>query len=77
MARYTVHELSSELMTDAEKETETERLVRKSKQQPFIPIGELIFVDRSRANYHAVFCSQKERSISNISSIKISTIFTI
>lgn len=41
MAR-TAQQLSSELMIDPEMETETpsEKLVRKSKQQPFVPIGE-------------------------------------
>ncbi|PFX27485.1 HIG1 domain family member 1A, mitochondrial-like [Stylophora pistillata] len=39
MSRSDAQKLSAEFMTDAEKETETDRLVRKSKQQPFIPIG--------------------------------------
>lgn len=37
----TAQQLSSQWMTEAEKETETDKLVRKSKQSPFIPIGEL------------------------------------
>lgn len=37
----TAQQLSSEWMTEAEKETEKDRLIRKSKQSPFIPIGEL------------------------------------
>lgn len=41
MSRSDAQKLSAEFMTEAEKETETDRLVRKSKQQPFIPIGEL------------------------------------
>lgn len=37
----TAQQLSSQWMTEAEKETETDKLIRKSKQSPFIPIGEL------------------------------------
>lgn len=36
----TAQQLSSQWMTEAEKETESDRLIRKSKQSPFIPIGE-------------------------------------
>ena len=42
MARPTVQELSSQFMTEAEREAEEDRFIRKSKQSPFIPIGELI-----------------------------------
>lgn len=37
----TAQQLSSQWMSEAEKETESDRLIRKSKQSPFIPIGEL------------------------------------
>lgn len=37
----TAQQLSAEWMTEAEKETETDKLMRKSKQSPFVPIGEL------------------------------------
>lgn len=36
----TVQQLSAELMTEAEREAEEDRFLRKSKQSPFIPIGE-------------------------------------
>ena len=36
----TVQQLSAEFMTEAEKEAEEDRFLRKSKQSPFIPIGE-------------------------------------
>lgn len=39
----TAQQLSSQWMSEAEKETESDRLLRKSKQSPFIPIGELNF----------------------------------
>lgn len=35
----TAQQLSSQWMSEAEKETESDRLIRKSKQSPFIPIG--------------------------------------
>ncbi|CAH3158615.1 unnamed protein product [Porites evermanni] len=35
----TVQQLSAEFMTEAEKEAEEDRFLRKSKQSPFIPIG--------------------------------------
>lgn len=44
----TAQQLSSEWMTEAEKETEKDRLIRKSKQSPFIPIGEL-------SGFYAIF----------------------
>lgn len=44
----TAQQLSSEWMTEAEKETEKDRLIRKSKQSPFIPIGEL-------SDFYAIF----------------------
>ena len=47
----TAQQLSSEWMTEAEKETETDRLIRKSKQSPFIPIGELSVVYVLAYNY--------------------------
>ena len=54
MAR-TAQQLSSELMIDPEMETETpsEKLVRKSKQQPFVPIGEYTNVNKLK-----LFCSK-------------------
>lgn len=36
----TSQKLSSQWMTAEEKETETDKLVRKSREQPFVPIGE-------------------------------------
>ena len=47
----TAQQLSAEWMTEAEKETETDKLVRKSKQSPFIPIGELSSVYIMQAYY--------------------------
>lgn len=36
----TAQQLSAEWASEAEKETESDRLIRKSKQSPFVPIGE-------------------------------------
>ena len=46
----TAQQLSAEWASEAEKETESDRLIRKSKQSPFVPIGEFFlctsFADR-------------------------------
>jgi len=38
----TAQQLSAQWQSEAEKETESDRLIRKSKQSPFIPIGKFI-----------------------------------
>ena len=40
----TAQQLSAEWASEAEKETESDRLIRKSKQSPFVPIGEFFCV---------------------------------
>jgi hypothetical protein len=39
MAPNKASQLSSQWQTSEEKETQSEKIIRKSKEQPFIPIG--------------------------------------
>ena len=68
----TVQQLSAEFMTEAEKEAEEDRFLRKSKQSPFIPIGEWCTTGQDSSflnlyfHFSGLYKSHKERSFDTL-----------